>query len=102
MDYRIEKAGNGKCVAVFSGRLTFVDANTFHEVTDAIRQSEHAQWAFDFSALEFIDSAGLGMLLMARDVVSDLGKRLVVHHAQGQVHKALTLARFQDLIQIEE
>ena len=102
MDYRIDKGEDNRLVATFAGRLTFVDANGFHEVADAIRQSASSVWVFDFKELEFIDSAGLGMLLMVRDVISGLGNKLTIRHAQGQVRKALDLARFQELLLIED
>ncbi|HVI50389.1 MAG TPA: STAS domain-containing protein [Candidatus Sulfotelmatobacter sp.] len=101
MEYRIYAGEGGKSVIECSGRLTFTNSSAFMRITEELRAADGKSWVLDLSRLEFIDSAGLGMLLMARDILGDHKGRLTLKAAQGQVAKALSLARFDELIQIE-
>lgn len=100
MDYRIERATGGP-VVYFIGRLSFADAAMFQNIAETIRKEAGQSWRLVFEELEFIDSAGLGMLLMVRDLVSRGGGSIRVGGATGQVRKALDLARFGELMTIE-
>ena len=55
----------------------------------------------NLSELEFIDSAGLGMLLIARDKVRSVEGKIVLKGAQGQVKKMLDLGHFERLFQLD-
>ena len=101
MEYRIIAGEAGKSVVECSGRLTFSNSTAFMHITEELKAAEGVSWVLDLTHLEFIDSAGLGMLLMARDVLGDHKGRLTLKGAQGQVAKALNLARFDELIQVE-
>lgn len=101
MEYRIYQGDAGKSVIECSGRLTFSNSTAFMRITEELKASEGKSWVLELSRLEFIDSAGLGMLLMARDVLGEHKGRLTLKGAQGQVSKALNLARFDELIQVE-
>jgi len=84
------------------GRLTFADYATFREITSIFNETEVSTCLFDLSHLEFIDSAGLGMLLIARDKLQSRDGQLVLKGAQGQVKKMLDLGRLDSLFKIEE
>jgi len=101
LEYRIYAGEGDKSVVECSGRLTFSNSTAFMRITEELKAAEGKSWVLDLSRLEFIDSAGLGMLLMARDILGDHKGRLTLKGAQGQVSKALNLARFDELIQIE-
>jgi anti-anti-sigma factor len=101
LEYRIIAGDGGKSVVECSGRLTFSNSTAFMRITEELKAADGKSWVLDLSRLEFIDSAGLGMLLMARDVLGDHKGRLTLKGAQGQVAKALNLARFDELIQVE-
>jgi anti-anti-sigma factor len=51
--------------------------------------------------LDFVDSAGLGMLLLAHDAAAEGRKSLVIKNVGGQVKKMFALAHFQKLFALE-
>jgi anti-anti-sigma factor len=51
--------------------------------------------------LEFIDSAGLGMLLIIRDKLNAKNGSVLLRGSQGQVQKMLKLGNFETLFVIE-
>jgi anti-anti-sigma factor len=55
----------------------------------------------DLSKLEFIDSAGLGMLLIARDEAKKAGRNLTLRGPQGQVKRTFSATKFDTLLTIK-
>lgn len=83
------------------GRLTFADYSTFREITALFNESDVSKCFLNLGELEFIDSAGLGMLLIARDKLQSRNGQLVLRNAQGQVRKMLDLGRLDALFSME-
>lgn len=83
------------------GRLTYTDYNNFKTVSDLFEKVEDEQCFLDLTDLEFIDSAGLGMLLLLRDKVSEKKGLVILKGAHGQVKKMLELGRFDSLFLIQ-
>ena len=100
MDFKIDNRG-GEMVVVCTGRMVFADTGKFLKLSEDITLTESRVWVLEFSDLSFIDSAGLGMLLMIRELIEIKGGGVSIRGATGQVRKALDLAKFQELINIE-
>ena len=83
------------------GRFTFADYSTFREITQLFDTHSSRNCVFDLRDLEFIDSAGLGMLLIARDKMSANSGEVTLKGAQGQVRKMLDLGRLETLFKVE-
>lgn len=83
------------------GRLTFSDYGTFRDITKLFGEHHNQSCMFDLSELEFIDSAGLGMLLIARDRLKSADGNIVLKGARGQVKQMLDLGRFDTLFVLE-
>ena len=83
------------------GRLTFSDYSVFSEISDYLNQFNPKSCLLNLSDLEFIDSAGLGMLLIVRDKVISKNGTVILKNSQGQVQKMLTLGKFESLFTIE-
>ena len=66
MKYATTQDGELMKVA-FSEKLTFEDHDHFRQLLDNISSSNSKRCEFDLSALESIDSAGLGMLMIAHE-----------------------------------
>lgn len=101
MNYTTEKSGNTVKVEL-QGRLTFGDHSIFRKLIDEIRVQEAATQILDLSGVEFIDSAGLGMLLLARDEGEKSCATVILKAAQGQVRRMLEVARFDTLFNLED
>ena len=81
-----------------SGRMTF---NDFASVKDIVRkiECEHLlDVSIDLSGLVFLDSSGMGMLLIIRDATQRIGGSLTINGPQGQVAKSLIAAKMSDLL----
>ena len=100
MDYDIQTAGNMATVTL-KGRFTFADNKLIREVLGQFNSTVN-NCTMDIGQLEFIDSAGLGMLILANDTIAELGGKYVLCHPNGQVKKMLDLTRFADIITVEE
>lgn len=83
------------------GRLTFSDYSVFREISDYLNQFNPKTCLLNLEGLEFIDSAGLGMLLIVRDKVASKNGMVVLRNSQGQVKKMLTLGNFDSLFSVE-
>lgn len=84
-----------------AGRFTFAQHDAFQRVVHHLEAGRQPEVRIDLSAVDFIDSAGLGMLLIARDVAREHSVRLVLRGAQGQVAAMLENACFDSLFSLE-
>jgi len=85
-----------------SGELTFVDHPVFRAMATRLMQAKAAASVIDLSGLEFIDSAGLGMLLVARDEAKRGNRKLVLRRPTGQVKRMLDISKFETLFSIQQ
>tara|TARA_R110000868_G_scaffold165328_6_gene398777 strand:- start:359492 stop:359797 length:306 start_codon:yes stop_codon:yes gene_type:complete len=84
------------------GRFTFGDHSSFRKLIEEIRGQSAETQILDLSGVEFIDSAGLGMLLLARDEGEKIRATVILKGAQGQVKRMLEVARFDTLFKLED
>lgn len=84
-----------------NGRLTFAENSAFRRVVEALEHSGRDQVVFDLSRLDHIDSAGMGMLLVARDLAAAQGGAVTLANAEGQVARMLRLAKFGDFFTLD-
>ncbi len=81
-----------------SGHFTFHDNPLFRQVMDTITSASYPEVMLDVAGIGFMDSAGLGMLLLAREEARKTGHtRLTVSGANGQVHKLFEITRFYEM-----
>ena len=84
-----------------AGKFTFDDHAEFRrQILAPIEDGDFAQVTMDMQNLEFVDSAGLGMLLLALDATQKTRKKLLLTGAQGQVRKILDLTKFHTFFEI--
>jgi anti-anti-sigma factor len=101
MDYAIDIKEQEALVRM-SGRLTFNDHAKLRALIKEMSQNAVKRQILDLASLEFVDSAGIGMLLIAREELSNLDKQFILRKAGGQVKRVLTVAQLGKLITIEE
>lgn len=99
MEYTVKKVGEEIHVDL-AGRLTFSDYGLFKELTELFIEHNAKSCLLDLSNLEFIDSAGLGMLLIARDKIRMKNGDIALKGAHGQVKKMLDLGHFDSLFKV--
>lgn len=93
---------SGEAKITVKGRFTFQDHAKFHEVIAQVMGEGATKVTIDLSQVEFIDSAGLGMLLLVRDEMRSASRDLVLQRAQGQVKRMFGIACFDSLFTIEQ
>jgi HptB-dependent secretion and biofilm anti anti-sigma factor len=101
MDYRIEQDDTEVRVFLL-GRLTFNDHGKVRGMIQEMVQSRANRQILVINGLEFVDSSGLGMILVAREEVTQRDKKLALRGAQGQVKRVLTVAQLDKVIDIED
>lgn len=99
MDYN-KTIDGGVCVVDMSGRFTFSDHVEFKALLDIYKDYQIKQVDLKLEGLEFVDSAALGLLLLARDAASDGNKKLRLIRPTSQVKKMFEISRFYDLFEI--
>lgn len=82
-----------------SGKLTYEENESFRESLSALEEHEAQEIMIDISNLEFVDSAGLGMLLLLRDRMPQ-NCRIGLSGANAQVRKILTLTRLDQMFML--
>lgn len=92
---------SGKAIIKLSGRFDF---NTHREFRSAyeplVTDGAVRAVAVDFSAVDYLDSSALGMLLMLRDKLGGANKEISLTGVRGNVKQVLDIANFGKLFQI--
>lgn len=82
---------------VMRGQFTFSDNPAFRHVLEQIGKPEVQRIVMHLEQVDFVDSAALGMLLLARDEAEKHQKSILLSGATGQVKKTFEMARFNML-----
>ena len=87
---------------VISGRITFAEHAQCRQMVDEIVPRPGMTLTVDLQDVDFIDSAGLGLLLLIKDKGEKEGGSTVLRVAKdGQIKKMLEIANFDDLVTIK-
>jgi anti-anti-sigma factor len=86
----------------FKDGFTFADHIKFRSVIEAISHEKVDAIYINLQDVPYIDSAGLGMLLLARDQAQQARKILTLLHPRQQVKKMFELSQFKQLFTILE
>lgn len=82
---------------VMQGAFTFADHEAFRMVIDRLRAEDARRVVLEMGQVDFIDSAALGMLLLAHDEAKKNHLEIAIAGASGQVRKMMEIARFDTL-----
>lgn len=93
----------GRCALLhLSGRF---DVHSSVQFRGAYRPLLHdgdiESLALDFSGVPYLDSSGLGMLLLLREQATAAGKSVVLTHCGPDLQGILSLAHFERIFHIE-
>lgn len=101
MHFRINQRVGVTEIAL-SGRMTFSDHDRFREIMTEFQGPSGHRMVFDLSELEFVDSSGLGMFLIARDVAESKQLGLSLKAPRDEVRRLMDMARFDRVIPIAD
>ncbi len=83
-----------------SGKMIFSDHAAFKDLTKAILSVETTKVILDMAEATFIDSAGIGMLLLANDEVKKTTIRLSIANLNGQVKDIFYSQRLNEVFHV--
>lgn len=101
MNYKMNNIQDGKEI-LFSGSFTFRDHDTFFEIVSLIKGTGDKKMVFNLSECDFIDSAALGMFVIAHDEASSKAIHLSIKGVKGKVKDVMYAARFDSLYTFED
>ncbi|WP_374763599.1 STAS domain-containing protein [Yunchengibacter salinarum] len=102
MEYLLEATDDGVSVTL-NGRMTFNNQAQWRSLMADLTEAGPKRVVVDISAVDFMDSTGLGMLLKLRSSARKEGWDLTVRRARdGQVARLIDLSQFGDLLPFEE
>lgn len=91
-----------ECARVsIGGEFTFTDHAAFKSIASRLFENEGRPIVIDLTSLEFIDSAGLGMLLIVRDEANKANRQLILRSPRGQVKRMFEVTKFDTLFDVE-
>lgn len=97
MKYEV-KSGQEHVEIRLKERMSFNDHGRFREVLNSIRKATPKACIFDLSELSSVDSAALGMLMIAHDQAKQDGWSMSLRAPQAQVRRILELACFDKIL----
>ena len=93
---------NGNCMELaMSGQFLFTDNELCREIVNKMNEHQGNEVVFDINQLEFIDSAGLGMLLLAKETADKKQQQVRLRGLKGQVKHMIEVSKFDALIPCE-
>lgn len=92
---------NDDATVSISGEFTFTDHVAFKAIASRLFERQGKPIVIDLAELEFIDSAGLGMLLIVRDEADKAARRLILRGPCGQVKRMFEVTKFDTLFTVE-
>ena len=97
MDYQIEN-NNGKVTVTLIGDITFSDNVAFRQMLKELSLETIETGAFELSKVDMVDSAALGMFLIAKEQANNAGWKMCLVGAQGHVLNMLKLTKLIDYL----
>lgn len=102
MEYNITKNGTIAEVAL-KDELTFSDHEQFRTIlTTLAADTGISGVVIDVRGISFIDSAGIGMLIIANDEAKERRQELTIRGARDQVKAALDIADLKALVRVTD
>jgi anti-anti-sigma factor len=101
MTVKFDAAADGKeAIVSIAGRFDFSSHGEFRHVLEALKAAKYSKYTVDMGAVDDMDSAALGMLLLLRDTVG--GDKANVHlvRCRAEIREMLKMANFQDMFRI--
>lgn len=82
------------------GRLDTVTSSQLAHELNSIFDDKAVNLIFDFTALEYISSAGLRVLLTAQKKVNALGTKMKINGANEMIKEVFNITGFSGIIEI--
>lgn len=84
------------------GELDVVSAPNLAQVLDEVLEQPHARVMLDLNGLRFVDSAGVSVLIRAKQRAGANGRTLVLRRPTEQLERVFSLVGLADWLDIED
>lgn len=81
------------------GALTYTSYETFRPMIDAVAGHRDGEVVLDFGGLDFVDSNGLGMLLVLKDKACERGSRVRLVNVPPRVDRVLITTGMRQMLE---
>ena len=96
-----EKDGEKVTISLV-GKFDYSDTDMFREVLVEFKDADIMEITLDISRLTYIDSAALGMFLIAKEESNKTDKKFVIIEPTGQPAHAFTISQFDTIFEIQQ
>jgi stage II sporulation protein AA (anti-sigma F factor antagonist) len=100
MDFQARNLADG-IEARLNGRLEFTDHDRLRDIVALLDGPNLRRFVVDVSGLDFIDSAGLGMILILQEEAEQKNIKLIVRGPRDDVKRSIDLAKIGEIVAIE-
>ncbi|MCX8500514.1 MAG: STAS domain-containing protein [Alphaproteobacteria bacterium] len=83
------------------GRMEFTDHKVFRDLISQLSEPSGKNLVFNLAGLDFIDSSGLGMLIIANNVARQNRVEFRLMRPRDGVRRVLEVAKFQTIAPID-
>lgn len=97
MNYTVRNLGGVREIDL-RGQLTFEANDDFRKIIDGMEKDGITDCVLNLDSLDFIDSAGLGLLVLANNTAHRSNVRLKLKHPKGQVREMIEISEFHTII----
>ena len=91
---------DGRAGVRLQGRFDLNAHRDFREIIDKAMAATAREIHIDMSAVDYIDSSALGMLLMLRDKAKAANREVALSNCSGAVKQVLDIANFSKLFRV--
>jgi anti-anti-sigma factor len=88
----------GNAELTMTGELTFADNENLHKIVKQMGSGGMRSFVINMAAVTFIDSAGLGLLVLHKEAADREKVAMRLKGTQGQVRKMLEISQFQEVV----
>jgi len=90
----------GDLIVTLTGKFTHADYREFLTFSNQLDFTGKTRLVFDMVDLDFIDSGGIGMLVMAADLCQKYNAEIVLRGAHGHVRTVLDNSQLADVFTV--
>lgn len=99
MNLDLEESG-AVSILVLSGQLVGASARSFREAMDTLIESSRLRILLDFTDLTFMDSGGIGELVLSYRTIDRLGGALKILKPGKRIQDTLTLTKLLPIFEV--
>lgn len=94
----VDVVSTEECAVIrLKGRFDRLARSDFLDAVERAMADAADEIRVDLGSVNYLDSTGLGLLLIVRDKANDVGKWVTLANPQGSVRNILEIARFDKL-----